>query len=71
MIWRVKQDLIKILILIRIFQDSCKILQDLNKISTWASTADGGSNLQVVGRRSQVAGHCFTNTESILNIHKS
>ena len=31
----------------------------------------GGSNLQVVGRRSRVAGHCFTNTESILNILKS
>ena len=32
---KVKQDLIKILILIRILQDSCKTLQDLNKISTW------------------------------------
>ena len=31
----------------------------------------GGSNLQVAGLRSQVAGHCFTNTESILNILKS
>ena len=26
---------------------------------------------QVAGRRLQVAGHCFTNTESILNILKS
>ena len=31
----------------------------------------GGSNFQVAGCRSRVAGHCFTNTESILNIHKS
>ena len=30
----------------------------------------GGSNLQVASRRSRVAGHCFTNTESILNILK-
>ena len=29
----------------------------------------GGSNLQVAGRGSLVAAHCFTNTESILNIH--
>ena len=31
----------------------------------------GGSNLQVAGCRSRVAGHCFTNTESTLNILKS
>ena len=30
-----------------------------------------GSNLQVASRRSRIAGHCFTNTESILNILKA
>ena len=30
-----------------------------------------GPNLRVAGRRLRVAGHCFTTTESILNILKS
>ena len=36
-----------------------------------SQSLNDGSNLQVAGCRSRVAGHCFTNTESILNILKS
>ena len=40
-------------------------------LNLFAKLSNGGSNLQVAGRRSRVAGHCFTNRGSILNIHKS
>ena len=38
---------------------------------TYIATAGLICRSQVAGRRSRVAGDCFTNTESILNIHKS
>ena len=66
----------KLVILNDVFVDVAVV--DLKVPSNWRNTRPllrsleyGGSNLQVAGRRSRVAGHCFTNTESILNIHKS
>ena len=44
------------------FSENSKLTREAGR----HTTLSGGSNLQVAGRRSQVAGHCFTNTETIL-----
>ena len=44
---KILQELIKILILISILQDSYKILQDLNKISTWEDCTEHPSRKQI------------------------